>query len=88
MKGKIIAGAAVIALTLTTGIAAYAANAPQEESKDEISFEDIDKTNLPEGVLYQDEVSMTGEESISFDAIDKDNLPEGVVYLDEVSPSK
>lgn len=76
-RKKLITGAIIMALTLTTGVAAYAATDSQEKeiayqkeismsSEDALSLEDIDKNNLPEGVHYTDEISVTDESATSF----------------------
>ena len=95
-QNKLIIGAVAMALTLTTGVATYAAAKPQEKGmtyQDEISMDvegalslkNIDKNNLPDGVHYMDEISMNVEGALSFENIDKNNLPDGVHYVDEVS---
>lgn len=71
---KLIIGSVIMALTLTTGIAAYAAVAPQETAKSN-------------GITYQEEISMGGEGALSLEEIDKDNLPDGVSYQEEISMS-
>lgn len=81
-QNKLIIGAVVMALTLTAGVATYAATKPQEKGmtyqneismngEGALSFEDIDKNNLPDGVHYMDEASMNGEGDLSFEDIDK-----------------
>lgn len=79
---KLIIGAVALSLTLTTGVATYAATKQQEKGmiyqnkislngEGALSFEDIDKNNLPDGVHYMDEVSLNGEGALSFEDIDK-----------------
>lgn len=99
MKRKLIVGGAIVAIALTTGVTVYAAVGEQgyeledtmfqsEISINEegsLSFENIDKTNLPDGVEYREEISMNEEGSLSFENMDKTNLPENVEYQEEIS---
>lgn len=99
-RKKLIAGAVIMALTLTTGVVAYAAANSQETAQSNgmsyqgeismggesaLSFDEMDKDNLPDGVLYMDEISMSSKDALLFDELDKDDLPDGVSYMDEIS---
>lgn len=70
---KLIIGSAIMALALTTGVAAYAA--------------DSQKNAQANGVSYVEKISMSGEGALSLEEMDKDNLPDGVSYKDEISMS-
>lgn len=93
-KKKMLVGVIVSALVLTAATAVYAAEpqisnwfAPEikgdissiEGGKDVFSF---DETNLPDGIEFRDEISMSGGEAISFDETD---LPDSVEFKDEIS---
>lgn len=103
---KILVGAIATALVLSTGAAAYAAGPHSSDRfaaqvKGEISAVregtlSFDKTDLPKGVQFAQEISEGGEgansvQSISVDdlegalAFDVTDLPEGVQFAMEVS---
>lgn len=76
---KLFVGAAVMALALSTAAVAYAASPQNGDSlsgaqyqksisingEEGFSFDNVDKNDLPEGVFYQDEISMDVEGGIA-----------------------
>lgn len=92
-KKKLLVGAIATALVLSTGAAAYAAELQISDRaavqvKGEIStvtegVRCFDETDLPEGVQYKDEISLSGGENIQ--TFGDTNLPEGARLVQEVS---
>lgn len=89
---KMIVGISAMALAVATATTAFAASATDSNYKDKISlgaenasvFEE--KDNLPEGVVYQDEISFGAEGTENASIFEeKDNLPEGVVYQADIN---
>lgn len=90
---KLLAGAVVTALVLSTGVAVYACE-PQisdwftaefvaEGNIDNQEAFSFDSSNLPEGVEFKESISNIGsDEVISFDEKD---LPNAVQFVDEIN---
>lgn len=95
MQKKLLVGAVAMALTLSTAIAAYAAEPHGSKQfvdmqyKDKISMSGgnaltFDETDLPDGVQFKNEISMSGSNALNFD---ENDLPDAVHFKDEISMS-
>lgn len=70
-KKKILVGAIVVAMALSTATVAYATGTEGNKTSDDAQ--------------HKEQINMEGGNPLSFD--EKSNLPDGVLYFDEISKS-